>query len=57
MLPLERFISRYVQSQGIADETTNAQIDTLILDNRKKLNDIIGESIDSSGRLCVLTVV
>ncbi|KIY69152.1 cytoskeleton assembly control protein [Cylindrobasidium torrendii FP15055 ss-10] len=28
-------------NQGISDETTNAQIDTLILDNRKKLNQII----------------
>ncbi len=26
----------------MAEETTNAQIDTLILDNRKKLNAIIG---------------
>ena len=31
------------QDRGIADETTNAQIDTLILDNRKKLNQIIGD--------------
>ena len=30
------------QNQGIVEETTNAQIDTLILDNRKKLNAIIG---------------
>lgn len=30
------------QNQGLVDETTNAQIDTLILDNRKKLNQIIG---------------
>jgi hypothetical protein len=30
------------QNQGFADEATNAQIDTLILDNRKKLNQIIG---------------
>lgn len=30
------------QNQGIAEETTNTQIDTLILDNRKKLNAIIG---------------
>ena len=37
-----------MQSQGIADETTNAQIDTLILDNRKKLHDIIAESLDST---------
>ncbi|KAL1732141.1 ANTH domain-containing protein [Schizophyllum commune] len=40
------------QSQGIADETTNAQIDTLILDNRKKLNDII----DSILQACVQKV-
>jgi huntingtin-interacting protein 1-related protein len=33
------------QNQGIVDETTNAQIDTLILDNRKKLNQIIGMSL------------
>ena len=46
-----------MQSQGIADETTNAQIDTLILDNRKKLNDIIGESIDLHVHLCILTIV
>ena len=32
------------QNQGFADEATNAQIDTLILDNRKKLNQIIGNS-------------
>lgn len=32
-----------LQSQGLLDDTTTAQIDTLILDNRKKLNDIIGE--------------
>lgn len=32
----------YHQNQGLVDETTNAQIDTLILDNRKKLNQIIG---------------
>lgn len=29
------------QNQGLTDEATNAQIDTLILDNRKKLNQII----------------
>jgi len=28
---------------SLADDTANAQIDTLILDNRKKLNQIIGE--------------
>ena len=32
-----------IQNQGIAEETTNTQIDTLILDNRKKLNTIIGK--------------
>ena len=31
------------QTQGIVDQATTAQIDTLILDNRKKLNQIIGE--------------
>lgn len=30
------------KNQGIVDETTNAHIDTLILDHRKKLNEIIG---------------
>lgn len=30
------------QNQGLVDQATNAQIDTLILDNRKKLNAIIG---------------
>ncbi|KAH9937310.1 cytoskeleton assembly control protein [Fomitopsis serialis] len=37
------------QNQGISEETTNAQIDTLILDNRKKLNQII----DSILQACV----
>ena len=36
------------QTQGIVDQTTNAQIDTLILDNRKKLNQIIGMVIHHS---------
>ncbi|KAL4241829.1 SLA2 family protein [Abortiporus biennis] len=40
------------QNQGIAEETTNAQIDTLILDNRKKLNAII----DSILQACVQKV-
>lgn len=31
-----------LQNQGLNEEATNAQIDTLILDNRKKLNQIIG---------------
>ncbi|KAG8679568.1 sla2 Src-like adaptor 2, partial [Ceratobasidium sp. 395] len=34
-------------SQGIVEETTNAQIDTLILDNRKKLNQIIDSILQS----------
>ena len=34
-----------LQNQGLADETANAQIDTLILDNRKKLNQIIGKDL------------
>ncbi|KAF8922075.1 ANTH domain-containing protein [Mucidula mucida] len=34
-------------NQGIVDETTNAQIDTLILDNRKKLNEIIDSILQS----------
>lgn len=32
------------QTQGLTDQALNAQIDTLILDNRKKLNQIIGTS-------------
>ncbi|KAL5535815.1 SLA2 [Sanghuangporus sanghuang] len=40
------------QTQGIVDEATNAQIDTLILDNRKKLNQII----DSILQACVQKV-
>jgi hypothetical protein len=36
-------LSEAQQNQGLADETANTQIDTLILDNRKKLNEIIGE--------------
>jgi huntingtin-interacting protein 1-related protein len=31
-----------LQDQSFVDQATNAQIDTLILDNRKKLNQIIG---------------
>ncbi|KAI0003650.1 cytoskeleton assembly control protein [Russula compacta] len=34
-------LSEAQQNQGFSDEATNAQIDTLILDNRKKLNQII----------------
>lgn len=33
-----------VQNQGLNEDATNAQIDTLILDNRKKLNQVIGMS-------------
>ncbi|KAG2135772.1 hypothetical protein DEU56DRAFT_948630 [Suillus clintonianus] len=33
-------LSEAQQNQGLNDEATNAQIDTLILDNRKKLNQI-----------------
>ncbi|KAH9944261.1 cytoskeleton assembly control protein [Epithele typhae] len=40
------------QNQGLNEEATNAQIDTLILDNRKKLNDII----DSIFNACVQKV-
>lgn len=32
----------FLQTQGLSDQAVNAQIDTLILDNRKKLNQIIG---------------
>ncbi|KAH8099269.1 cytoskeleton assembly control protein [Cristinia sonorae] len=45
-------LSEAQQNQGIADEATNAQIDTLILDNRKKLNAII----DSILQACVTKV-
>ncbi|KAG6821407.1 hypothetical protein H0H93_014204 [Arthromyces matolae] len=45
-------LSETQQNQGLMDETTNAQIDTLILDNRKKLNDII----DSILHACVQKV-
>ncbi|KAG5644617.1 hypothetical protein DXG03_008095 [Asterophora parasitica] len=45
-------LSEAQQNQGIVDETTNAQIDTLILDNRKKLNQII----DSILQACVQKV-
>ncbi|KAA1468016.1 cytoskeleton assembly control protein [Dentipellis sp. KUC8613] len=57
-------LSETQQNQGIAEEATNAQIDTLILDNRKKLNQIIGTfssaiahiSIDSILQACVQKV-
>ncbi|KAF8807805.1 cytoskeleton assembly control protein [Phlegmacium glaucopus] len=42
-------LSEAQQNQGLADDTANAQIDTLILDNRKKLNQII----DSILQACV----
>ncbi|KDR85430.1 hypothetical protein GALMADRAFT_274405 [Galerina marginata CBS 339.88] len=45
-------LSEAQQNQGLVDETTNAQIDTLILDNRKKLNQII----DSILQACVQKV-
>ncbi|KAL0951507.1 hypothetical protein HGRIS_008192 [Hohenbuehelia grisea] len=45
-------LSEAQQDQNIADETTIAQIDTLILDNRKKLNEII----DSILQACVQKV-
>lgn len=31
--------------QGLTDQALNTQIDTLILDNRKKLNQIIGAKL------------
>ncbi|KAJ8522033.1 hypothetical protein ONZ45_g1358 [Pleurotus djamor] len=34
-------LSEAQQNQGLIDETNNAQIDTLLLDHRKKLNEII----------------
>ncbi|KAG8954966.1 sla2 Src-like adaptor 2 [Tulasnella sp. 424] len=40
------------QTQGLTDQALNAQIDTLILDNRKKLNQII----DSIFQACVQKV-
>ncbi|EGO05317.1 hypothetical protein SERLA73DRAFT_164870 [Serpula lacrymans var. lacrymans S7.3] len=45
-------LSETRQTQGISEEATNAQIDTLILDNRKKLNEII----DSILQACVQKV-
>ncbi|TEB38916.1 cytoskeleton assembly control protein [Coprinellus micaceus] len=42
-------LSEAQADRGLVDETTNAQIDTLILDNRKKLNQII----DSILQACV----
>jgi huntingtin-interacting protein 1-related protein len=40
--PINGLSAHNKQTQGLADEATDAQIDTLILDNRKKLNQIIG---------------
>ncbi|KAH7886145.1 ANTH domain-containing protein [Phlebopus sp. FC_14] len=45
-------LSEAQQNQGLSEEATNAQIDTLILDNRKKLNQII----DSILQACVQKV-
>ncbi|RDB28709.1 Endocytosis protein end4 [Hypsizygus marmoreus] len=45
-------LSETQQNQGIVDETTNAEIEILILDNRKKLNQII----DSILQACVQKV-
>ncbi|KAL4067382.1 ANTH domain-containing protein [Scleroderma yunnanense] len=45
-------LSEAQQDQGLSEEATNAQIDTLILDNRKKLNQII----DSILQACVQKV-
>ena len=42
-----------LQNQGLNEEATNAQIDTLILDNRKKLNQIIGELAHSAFSECL----
>ncbi|KAF8329121.1 cytoskeleton assembly control protein [Cantharellus anzutake] len=47
-----RQLAETQQSQGLVDQATNAQIDTLILDNRKKLNQII----DSILQACVQKV-
>ncbi|KAH9486531.1 Endocytosis protein end4 [Psilocybe cubensis] len=38
-------LSEAQQNKDLIDKTTDAQIDTLILDNRKKLNQIIGKLI------------
>ncbi|KIJ27389.1 hypothetical protein M422DRAFT_784929 [Sphaerobolus stellatus SS14] len=40
-------LSDLQQSQGLNDQATTAQIDTLILDNRKKLNEIIDSILQS----------
>ncbi|KAG2350831.1 hypothetical protein BDR05DRAFT_922313 [Suillus weaverae] len=45
-------LSEAQQNQGLSEEATNAQIDTLILDNRKKLNQVI----DSILQACVQKV-
>ena len=48
MLPIMHALTLALQNQGLNEEATNAQIDTLILDNRKKLNQIIGELAHSA---------
>jgi len=45
-------VAEVEQNQGLTDQAYTAQIDTLILDNRKKLNDII----DSILQACVQKV-
>ncbi|KZO95904.1 ANTH-domain-containing protein [Calocera viscosa TUFC12733] len=45
-------VAEVTQNQGFTDQAYTAQIDTLILDNRKKLNDII----DSILQACVQKV-
>jgi hypothetical protein len=37
-----RQLAEAQENQTTQDDATNTQIDTLILDNRKKLNQIIG---------------
>ncbi|PPQ67169.1 hypothetical protein CVT25_005770, partial [Psilocybe cyanescens] len=45
-------LSEAQQNKDLVDKTTDAQIDTLILDNRKKLNQIIGKfNLTSAGNL------
>ena len=48
MPPIMHALTLALQNQGLNEEATNAQIDTLILDNRKKLNQIIGELAHSA---------
>jgi hypothetical protein len=44
------------QNQTFQDDATNAQIDTLILDNRKKLNQIIGMRHEQPTATRLLTI-